>query len=96
MSEQQRVREGDSVTIECVARGVPSPGVSITKYEDLQVTPTPRDSADNRTSEVGETSEVGSIEVGWMLDEGLGGLTRLPLITAKLENCNSGSGIQRK
>ena len=71
MSEQQRVREGDSVTIECVARGVPAPGVSITKYEDLQVTPTPRDSTDNRTSEVGETLEVGSIVVGLILEEGL-------------------------
>ena len=58
MSEEQRVREGDSVTIECVARGVPAPGVSITKYEDLQVTPTPKDPEDNRTSEVSLTSEV--------------------------------------
>ena len=71
MSEQQRVREGDSVTIECVARGVPTPGVSITKYEELQVTPTPRDSADNRTSEVGVTSVVGSIVVGWIFGGGL-------------------------
>ena len=52
MSEQQRVREGDSVTIDCVARGIPPPSVSISLYEDLQVTATPRLSADNRTYEV--------------------------------------------
>ena len=52
MSEEQRVREGDSVTIECVARGIPAPGVSITRYEQLQVTSAPRTSADDRTYEV--------------------------------------------
>ena len=52
MSKEQRVREGDSVTIECVARGIPAPGVSITRYEQLQVTSAPRTSADDRTYEV--------------------------------------------
>eukprot|EP00116_Pleurobrachia_bachei_P006235 sb/3466497/ len=40
-SEEQRVREGARVTLECVARGNPAPRVSIVKYEDLDVPSTP-------------------------------------------------------
>ncbi|XP_063687572.1 uncharacterized protein LOC134820861 isoform X3 [Bolinopsis microptera] len=67
MSEEQRVREGDSVTIECVARGIPAPGVSITRYEELQVTSAPRTSADDRTYEVKETLKIVYVTPG---DEG--------------------------
>ena len=40
-SEEQRVREGARVTLECVARGNPAPRVSIVKYEHLDVPSTP-------------------------------------------------------
>ena len=52
LSETLYVREGDSLTIDCVARGIPAPLVDIVKYEDLgDVVPTLGLSA-SRTYEV--------------------------------------------
>ena len=55
MSDAQRVREGESVTIECIARGIPTPTLTISRYQDLSVTrPVSQDTVNPEVSTIQE------------------------------------------